>query len=47
VDGERKHHNTRGSTELTSGVDDTVDNQQDWYDFDGDINDLLSSHPPT
>ncbi len=19
----------------------------DWYDFDGDINDLLSSHPPT
>jgi hypothetical protein len=38
---------TRGSTELTSGVDDAVDNQQDWYDFDGDINDLLSSCPPT
>jgi hypothetical protein len=38
---------TRGSTELTSGVDDAVDNQQDWYDFDGDINDLLSSRPPT
>ncbi len=37
---------TRGSTEPTSGVDDT-DNQQDWYDFDGDINDLLSSRPPT
>jgi hypothetical protein len=38
---------TRGSMELTSGVDDSVDNQQDWYDFDGDINDLLSSRPPT
>jgi hypothetical protein len=38
---------TRGSTEPTSGVDDAVDNQQDWYDFDGDINDLLSSRPPT
>ena len=37
---------TRGSTEPTSGVDD-ADNQQDWYDFDGDINDLLSSRPPT
>jgi len=38
---------TRGSTEPTSGVDDAFDNQQDWYDFDGDINDLLSSCPPT
>jgi len=38
---------TRGTTEPTSGVDDAVDNQQDWYDFDGDINDLLSSRPPT
>jgi hypothetical protein len=38
---------TRGSTEPTSVVDGTVDNQQDWYDFDGDINDLLSSRPPT
>ncbi len=37
---------TRGSMEPTSGVDDAVENQQDWYDFDGDINDLLSSHPP-
>jgi hypothetical protein len=33
--------------ELTSGVDDAADNQQDWDDFDGDINDLLSSHLPT
>jgi len=38
---------TRGSTELTSGVDDAVDNQQNWDDFDGDINDLLRSRPPT
>jgi len=30
-----------------SGIDDAADNQQDWDDFDGDINDLLSSHPPT
>jgi hypothetical protein len=36
-----------GSTEPTSGVDEAVDKQQDWYDFDGDINDLLSSRPPT
>jgi hypothetical protein len=34
-------------TEPHSGVDDAADNQQDWQDFDGDINDLLSSHPPT
>jgi hypothetical protein len=38
---------TTGSTEPTSGVDDAVYNQQDWDDFDGDINDLLSSCPPT
>jgi hypothetical protein len=38
---------TMGSMEPTTGVDDAVDNQQDWDDFDGDINDLLSSHPPT
>jgi hypothetical protein len=38
---------TRGSMELPSGVDDAVDKQQDWYDFDGDINDLLRSRPPT
>jgi hypothetical protein len=36
-----------GTMEPTSGVDDTADNQQDWEDFDGDINDLLSSHSPT
>jgi hypothetical protein len=36
-----------GTMEPTSGVDDTADNQQDWDDFDGDINNLLSSHPPT
>ncbi len=36
-----------GTTEPTSGVDDTADNQQDWDEFDGDINDLLSSCPPT
>jgi len=36
-----------GTTEPTSGVDDAIDNQQDWDDFDGDINDLLSSRPPT
>jgi hypothetical protein len=29
--------------ELNSGAD----NQQDWQDFDGDINNLLSSRPPT
>ena len=29
--------------EPTSGVDDTADNQQDWDEFDGDINDFLSS----
>jgi hypothetical protein len=34
-------------TEPHSGVDAAADNQQDWQDFDGDINDLLSSHPPT
>jgi hypothetical protein len=36
-----------GMMEPTSGVDDAADNQQDWDDFDGDINDLLSSHPLT
>jgi hypothetical protein len=35
------------ATEPASGIDDAADNQQDWDDFDGDINDLLSSHPPT
>ena len=30
-----------------SGIDDAADNQQDWDNFDGDINDLLSIHPPT
>jgi len=35
------------TTEPTSGVDDTADNQQEWDEFDGDINDFLSSHPPT
>jgi hypothetical protein len=29
------------------GVDDAGNNQQDWQEFHGDINDLLSSHPPT
>jgi len=32
---------------VASGIDDAADNQQDWDDFDGDINDLLSSRPPT
>jgi hypothetical protein len=36
-----------GTMEPTSGVDDIADNQQYWVDFDGDINDLLSSQPPT
>jgi hypothetical protein len=35
------------TTEPTSGVYETADNQQDWDKFDGDINDFLSSHPPT
>jgi hypothetical protein len=35
------------TTEPTSGVDDAADNQQDWDEFDGDINDFLSSRPPT
>jgi hypothetical protein len=34
-------------TEPISGVDDAADNQQDWDEFDSDINDFLSSHPPT
>jgi hypothetical protein len=38
---------TRESMEPTFCVDDAVDNQQDWYDFDGDINDLLISRPLT
>lgn len=29
------------------GVDDAGNNQQDWQEFHGDINDLLSSRPPT
>jgi len=33
--------------EPTSGVDDAADNQQDWDEFDGDINDFLSSCPAT
>jgi hypothetical protein len=33
--------------EPNSGVDDAAGNQQDWQEFDGDINDLLSSQPPT
>ena len=33
--------------EPNSGVDYASVNQQDWQDFDGDINDLLSSRPPT
>jgi hypothetical protein len=33
--------------EPTSGVNDAADNQQDWDEFDSDINDFLSSHPPT
>jgi hypothetical protein len=38
---------TMQTTEPTSGIDDAADNQQDWDNFDGDINDLLSSRPPT
>ncbi len=33
--------------EPTSGVNDAADNQQDWDKYDGDINDFLSSRPPT
>jgi hypothetical protein len=33
--------------EPTSGVDDGADNQQDMDEFDGDIDDFLSSRPPT
>jgi hypothetical protein len=33
--------------EPNSGVDYASVNQQDWQDFDGDIDDLLSIHPPT
>jgi hypothetical protein len=36
-----------GTMEPTSGVDEAADNQQDWDEFDSDINDLLSSHPPS
>jgi hypothetical protein len=35
------------TTEPTSGVNDAADNQQDWDEFDGDINYFLSSRPPT
>jgi hypothetical protein len=35
------------STELNSGIDEAADKQQDWLLFDGDVNELLSSCPPT
>ena len=38
------------TTDPNFNVDDAANDQQDWQDwqdFDGDINDLLSSHPPT
>jgi hypothetical protein len=33
--------------ELSSDIDEAADNHQDWLLFDGDVNKLLSSRPPT
>jgi hypothetical protein len=37
----------RLTMDLNFNVDDAANNQQYWQGFDGDINDLLSSRPPT